>query len=240
MPIHNSLCARVLKQYEKENVVNEFAGNLFNSCKNEKEKIETLFTNFAGKDFTFAAHSLTGWEIIEFGVEGETTHPWYHQVCKVPDSDLFFDINGMRTEKEILASFSPPKDNESLYAVDVDPEPVYLCDTKALENLVAYLIGKASAMPSKTTGLSVEHGQTELDTVIIDIANISVPAGLESKASNAVLQAMAADINTNGWPKNNSLGVKDVGNGQYQVHASFSWYAAAQIAGIKTIPCNIY
>ncbi|OUV22850.1 MAG: hypothetical protein CBC55_02100 [Gammaproteobacteria bacterium TMED95] len=240
MPLLNHLCTRVIKQYEKENIVSEFVGNLFDSCENDIEKTEALFTKLACKDFSFAVHSLTGWEIIEFGVEGETTHPWYHQACKVPDSDLFFDINGMRTEKDILASFSPPKDNESRYAVDVDPEPAYLCDTKALENLIAYLIGKDSTILSNATGLSVGHGQTEPETVIIDIANISVPAGLESQAPNTVLREMAAEINTNGWPKNNSLGVKDVGDGQYQVHASFSWYAAAKIAGIKTIPCSIY
>ena len=80
----------------------------------------------------------------------------------------------------------------------------------------------------------------ELKTKMIDITKISVPKGCDSKASADVLQQMADEIKSDGWPKGNDLGVKELGKDLYQVHASFSWFAAAKIAGIKTIPCNVY
>lgn len=81
---------------------------------------------------------------------------------------------------------------------------------------------------------------TELKTTIIDISKISVPEGKESDAFQHVLQEMADEIKSDGWKKGRELGVKDLGNGRYEVHASFSWFAAAQLADVKSIPCNIY
>lgn len=81
---------------------------------------------------------------------------------------------------------------------------------------------------------------SNLDITNIDISKISVPVGKESKAPNDVLQEMADEIKADGWPKGKELGVKELGNEQYEVRASFSWFAAAQLAGVKSIPCNIY
>lgn len=81
---------------------------------------------------------------------------------------------------------------------------------------------------------------TELKTTIIDISKISVPTGKESETPKNVLQKMADEIKADGWLEGKELGVKDLGNEQYEVHASFAWFAAAKLAGVNTIPCNIY
>ena len=51
---------------------------------------------------------------------------------------------------------------------------------------------------------------------------------------------MASEIKADGWPKGNELGVKDLGDGTYEVHASYSWFRAGLLAGLQEIPCVIY
>jgi hypothetical protein len=136
---------KVFEQCEKENILaNSGRENLLLNCDNYCQKVEALLGYLACKDFSFAAHALTGWTVIEYGVDLDSVSPWYHSVCKVPDSDLFLDVKGMRTEQEILAEYANPEDEDSYYAVDVDPEPYHLMDTKPLEQLAAFLIDRDS------------------------------------------------------------------------------------------------
>ncbi len=136
---------KALEQCEKENILaNSGRGNLLLNCHSYRQRVEVLLGHLACKDFSFAAHTITGWAVIEFGVDLDSSHPWYHSVCKVPNSDLFLDVKGMRTEQEILAEYANPEDYKSYYAVDVDPEPYHLCNTGPLEKLASYLIARDS------------------------------------------------------------------------------------------------
>lgn len=148
----NVIYKQAFGQYEKENVLSNFGDkDLLCGCDNFRQKIESILTNLACKDFSFAVNAITGWDVIEYGVEGDTTNPWYHSVCKVPDSDLFIDVKGIRTEGQILSDFAEPKSGESLYAVVVDAEPSYLCNTKPLELLASFLIGRDSHRVASNT-----------------------------------------------------------------------------------------
>lgn len=137
---------KALEQYEKENLLSNYQKEQLLSMRdNNNQKIEDILGSVASNDFSFAVNSITGWEVIEFGVEGDKTYPWFHTACKVPHSDLFIDVKGMRTEAEILSEYEKPKNDESYYAVKVDPEALYFCDNKPLELLASFLIGRDSS-----------------------------------------------------------------------------------------------
>lgn len=150
----NTVYKKVFDHCKKESVIEEFKnsreGSDLTECASFRQKIEVILTNLACKDFSFAIHCVTGWEVIEYGLEGnDFTNHWYHSVCKVPDSDLFLDAKGIRTEAEILSEYPAAKAGESIYAVDVDPEPSHFCDTKPLELLASFLIGRDNAKLAK-------------------------------------------------------------------------------------------
>ena len=74
----------------------------------------------------------------------------------------------------------------------------------------------------------------------IEIGKIKLPQSVESKEYlNDVIEKMADEIKLNGWPKGKELGVKEADN-DYEVHASFAWFKAGQMANIEKIPCIIY
>jgi len=136
---------KAFEQCEKENILADSGRDcLLLNCDSYCQKVEAILGYLACKDFSFATHTITGWTVIEYGVDLDSKSPWYHSVCKIPDSDLFFDIKGMRTEQEILAEYVNSEDENSYYAVEVDPEPYHLCDTKPLEQLAHSLISRDS------------------------------------------------------------------------------------------------
>lgn len=74
----------------------------------------------------------------------------------------------------------------------------------------------------------------------IEINKIKLPKHVEGKEyPSDVLKQMSAEIVASGWPIGKELGVKAV-EGGFEVHASFGWFKAAELSGIKTIPCVIY
>lgn len=81
---------------------------------------------------------------------------------------------------------------------------------------------------------------SDLKITIIDINKIFIPQAKMGKSHQATILEMANEIKADGWPKGKELGVMEETNGVYQVHASFSWFEAGLISGIKTIPCVIY
>ncbi len=87
----------------------------------DKSKAERILTNFGCKDFSWAIHNLTGWEVWEYGDDENDDSHWFHSVCKIPNSNLIIDGKGIRTECEMLRDYASPS-----YVVDVDPEPLIL------------------------------------------------------------------------------------------------------------------
>ena len=60
-----------------------------------------------------------------------------------------------------------------------------------------------------------------------------------SHAPEEVLEDMATEIQVFGWPKGKELDVIDIGDGQYQVSASYSWFRAGLKAKLTSVPCVI-
>lgn len=152
MPTLDLMYKNAFDQCQKENILKDSGkDDLLSNCGSYREKVEAILGHLACKDFSFAAHTVTGWEVIEYGVDLDNTSPWFHSVCKVPDSDFYLDVKGIRTEQEILAEYAKPEDEGSIYAVDTDPEPYHLCETKPLEQLASFLIGRDSYKLSTNT-----------------------------------------------------------------------------------------
>jgi len=81
----------------------------------------------------------------------------------------------------------------------------------------------------------------DLKVTTISIEKIFAPQAKVTDAPKEVLQEMADEIKADGWPKGKELGVKHHEKvDKYEVHASFSWFEAGLMAGIKEIPCVIY
>jgi hypothetical protein len=81
---------------------------------------------------------------------------------------------------------------------------------------------------------------SDLTVTFININKIFIPQEKVGKSHQATILEMANEIKADGWPKGKELGVKELPNGTYQVHASYSWFEAGLLSGIETIPCVIY
>ncbi len=139
----DALYKRIIDLYENNKDVRElFATDFFNGCLSEQEKAERILTNFACRDFSFAVHCVTGWEVYEYGSEGDVNDEyWFHSVCKVPDSNMVIDGKGIRTHEEVIAEC---QNENSTYFVDVDPEPYFIANSETLESFAKFLLDKHS------------------------------------------------------------------------------------------------
>jgi hypothetical protein len=81
---------------------------------------------------------------------------------------------------------------------------------------------------------------SDMKITVINIDKIHAPQAKMPNTPQNVLDEMANEIKADGWPKGKELGVKELANGTYQVHASYSWFEAGLLSGIETIPCVIY
>lgn len=116
--------------------------DFFDKCVTYKEKVEKILTNMACRDFSYAVNSVMGWEVVEFGndcVDDENKY-WFHTVCKISDTNLYFDIKGVRTEEGILSEYANV--NDSIYIVDVDPSVDYIDTNEIMETFVNFLINR--------------------------------------------------------------------------------------------------
>lgn len=78
-----------------------------------------------------------------------------------------------------------------------------------------------------------------LPVIMIGIEKICLPEKEQAKAYPVdVIDEMANEILTGGWPTGNELGVIAKENA-YEVSASYSWFRAAVKSGITEIPCVI-
>lgn len=98
-------------------------------------------------------------------------------------------------------------------------------------------MGVSLVLPSTKRPVYLTDG---IEITIIDREDISLPKNvLDKKYPTDVLNKMTEEIKLYGWPKGKELGIRQLNDG-YEVHASFAWYKAAELAEIPSIPCVIY
>jgi hypothetical protein len=74
-----------------------------------------------------------------------------------------------------------------------------------------------------------------MNIVSIKAADIHLPDGVP-KAPGRIIQVMADDLATEGWPIGKELEVRRVSGG-FVVVSDYSLFSAAKLAGIVDIPC---
>lgn len=114
---------------------------------NNLDALTDLFANYACVDFAHAVNKLTGWELyhLEFYQNKHQQYAPYHVLAKIPNSELYFDVNGITTLKSIVQRYSG--DMEHLEVTQTRPVPflVFGDDMKTLCRYAAYKLSETKS-----------------------------------------------------------------------------------------------
>jgi hypothetical protein len=126
----------IVDMYNNNEIFKNDTGAL--KLENNEESIKDLFKKYACADFAYSCHLLTNWEMFQFDISntGEEEYPPYHIAIKHPTKELFFDIDGFSTKKEIIKKYSGNLDYSDCYKIS--PNPMLIKEESDLKILCSF------------------------------------------------------------------------------------------------------
>lgn len=104
--------------------------------KRDFQSIKNLFSMYACSDFAYATNLNTGWNVfqIDFFIDDEQEFAPYHLVVKIPNSELYFDVNGFSTFEDLIKRYNGNIQYTEIY--EIKPRPALITDINEI-NLIS-------------------------------------------------------------------------------------------------------
>jgi len=103
---------------------------------NSIEGVRNLFSRYACMDFAYATYLLNGWKMYQLDFFSEDCEDYapYHIVVKKPESELYYDINGLSNIGDLVKLYDAEMEYVSVY--EIEPTPFLITNEKEISVII--------------------------------------------------------------------------------------------------------